>query len=110
MCGCASRDSSATYAVPGFRCDASITLIPPAGMFGGDTLVHVFPPSCVTCTRPVLVPAQITPAETVESASAWMFPPGDGAARTPLVGSSGFGGGAPSGPVRSGLIVRQVSP
>ena len=26
------------------------------------TFVQVFPPSCVTCTRPSLVPAQMTPA------------------------------------------------
>src|ERR1051326_685009 len=37
-----------------------------SGKFGMLTLLHDFP-SLVTCTRPFPVPAQITPAFTVES-------------------------------------------
>ena len=49
-----------TYAVPGSYRDASIELIVPQGNRLGMelvTLVHVVPPSRVTCTRPSFVPA-----------------------------------------------------
>src|SRR6516165_5661708 len=98
------------YALPAFACEASITLIAPAGRSFGVTLVHVLPPSRVTCTTPVLAPVQITPAEIGETASVWMTPPEAGSPRAlPVGGSVGWDGGA-TGTVRSGLIVRHVVP
>ena len=50
---------TATYAVPLSNDDPSIWLTRPrSGMSGGVTLVHVLPPSRVTCTRPSSEPAQ----------------------------------------------------
>src|SRR5262245_8779339 len=105
MCGCESRDSSATYAEPAFVCDASMTLMPPGGMFFGVTLVQVRPLSRVTCTRPVLVPTQISPFATGDGASDWIVPPAAGPPPRPVCA----GGACPAGgAVRSGLIARQV--
>src|SRR5260370_28954259 len=109
MCGCASRDNSATYAVPAFACDASITLIPAGGRLGGVTFAHVFPPSRVMWTSPVLVPTHSTPAATGDGASDWIDPPGAGAP-TPLGPGGGGGIGTPGGAARSGLMARQVFP
>src|SRR5579859_1084002 len=44
------------------------------GIFG-VTFVHVLPPSCVTCTSPSFVPAQITPALARDSAMAYTTSP-----------------------------------
>src|ERR1700683_5475102 len=110
MCGWPSRESSATYAVPAVLCDASMMLTAPGGSLGSGTLAQVLPASRVICTRPVLVPTQISPAATGEGARAWIDPPGAGAARPLPVGGSGLAGGAPSGPGRSGLMACQVSP
>src|SRR5258708_9457310 len=109
MCGCASRDSSATYAVPAFACDASTMLMPPGGRLGGVTFAHVFPSSRVTWTRPVLVPTQITPAATGDGASDWIDPPGAGAPTPPAPGGGGWIV-TPGGAARSGLMVRHVLP
>ena len=50
-----------TYAAPALNADASIWLTrPKSGMPGGVTLVHVLPPSRVTCTRPSSEPVQMT--------------------------------------------------
>src|SRR5438552_10443274 len=110
MCGWPSRARGATYAVPAFECDESMMLMPAGGMFGGVTLVHVLPASRVSWTTPVLAPTQITPAATGDKASAWIDPPGAAAARPLPAGGSGVGGGAPSGPVRSGLTLVHVTP
>jgi hypothetical protein len=49
---------TATYAPPGSKADASMMLTRPnSGMSFGVTLVHVFPPSRVTLTRPSSDPA-----------------------------------------------------
>ena len=73
-----------------------MTLIAAGGRFGGVTFVHVLPPSRVTCTQPVLVPTQITPALTGEGASAWIDPPARGGPRAlPVGAAAGCAGGAP---------------
>src|SRR5438105_3064345 len=83
----------------------------PGTFVGGVTFVHVLPASRVTCTKPVLVPTQITPRPapgTGDGASAVIEPPGAGAP-TPVAAPAGSAiGGAPLGRVRSGLIVRHV--
>src|SRR6476469_5567324 len=109
MCGCASRDSSAAYAVPAFACDASITLMLVGGRFGGVTFDHVLPPSRVTWISPVLVPTQITPAVTGDSASVVMDPPAAGDPAPPLPAAAA-GTVKPGGAARSALIRRHVSP
>src|SRR4051812_47721400 len=66
------------YAVPASNRDGSTLLIVPhGGRFGMFfvTLVHVLPPSRVNCTRPSLVPAQISPACFGDSAIAKTTPP-----------------------------------
>src|SRR6266508_1429860 len=103
MCGCASRDHSATYAVPAFECDASMTLTPAGGRLGGVTFAHVLPLSRVTWIRPVLVPTQISPASTGDGASDWIDPPGAGAPTpTPPAAAAGWIS-TPGGAARSGL-------
>src|SRR5882672_10389473 len=111
MCGWTSRDSIAAYAVPAFACDASITLMPVDGRFGGVTFAQVLPLSRVTWMRPLLVPAQITPAVTGDSASDWIDPPTAGAP-TPVSRSPGAaaGAGPPGGVRRSGLMRCHVCP
>src|SRR5512143_3791152 len=110
MCGCRSVDRIAANDVPASWCEASMTLTLPGALVGGVTFVHVLPPSRVTCTRPVLVPTQITaplPA-TGDGASAVIEPPGAGAP-TPVAAPAGAAtGGAPLGRARSGLIARHV--
>src|SRR5258708_37450939 len=103
MCGWPSRESSAAYAAPAFACDASTMLIAAGGRLGGVTFVHVRPASRVTWIKPVLVPTQITPAVTGESASVWIDPPGAGAP-TPPPPAGGGGSWVPGGAARSGLI------
>src|SRR5574341_300835 len=73
------------------------------------TLLHVFPPSRVTCTSPSLVPAQISPGFKRDSAIAKTTP----AYSTPMLS----GVNPPEEPillwslsVRSGLITRQLLP
>src|SRR5437762_11111586 len=54
-----------TYAAPASKWDGSMfSTVPHGGRFGMFlvTFVHVLPASRVTCTRPSLVPAQMTPA------------------------------------------------
>src|SRR5262245_31647685 len=111
MCGCASRERSATYAVPAFACDASMMLMLPAGRFGGVTFAQVLPSSRVTCTSALLVPTQIVPAATGDGASDVIDPPAAGAP-TPVSRSAGETSGAgPRGTTsRSGLIVFHVCP
>src|SRR6266581_3539490 len=109
MCGCASRESNATYAAPAFAWEASMTLMPLGGRFFGVTFVHVLPASRVTWIRPVLAPTQITPASTGDGASEVIDPPGAGAP-TPPPAAAASGGGAPGSAARSGLMVRHVSP
>src|SRR4029079_1290153 len=109
MCGCASRDSSAAYAVPALACDASRTLMPAGGRLGGVTFDHVLPLSRVTWISPVLVPAQMTPAVTGDGASVVIDPPAAGAP-TPPPPAAAAGTVNPGGAARSGLIVRHVSP
>src|SRR6266511_5277962 len=85
--------------------------VPHDGMPGmpAVTLVHVFPPSRVTCTRPSFVPAQIKPALRGDSAMANTTP----AYSTPMLS-----GVRPpeicclllSFSVRSGLITCQLLP
>src|SRR5580765_1036180 len=99
MCGCASRDNSAAYAVPPCACDASMTLMPAGGRFGGVTFVQVLPPSRVRWMSPVLVPTHITPAAIGDAASDWIDPPGAGAPTPPPPGG-GAGGGVPGGTAR----------
>src|SRR5437016_3140717 len=106
ICGCASRESKATYAVAAFVCDASMTLMPAGGRFGGVTFVHPLPPSRVSWMRPVLVPAQITPAATGDGASDWIDPPAAGAPTPPARPAGAAAGGAPGGAARSGLMAR----
>src|SRR5579862_3230275 len=110
MCGCASRDKSAAYAVPACACDASMTLMPAGGRFGGVTFDHVFPPSRVTWMNPVLVPTQITPAATGDGASVVIDPPAAGAPTPPPPAVAASGSFTPAGAARSALIRRQVSP
>src|ERR1035437_2779457 len=98
----------AAYAVPPCACEASMTLMLP-GTFGGVTLVHVRPPSRVTWIIRVLVPTQITPATTGESASVVIDPPAAGAP-TPPPPSAGAADAARGGAARSGLMARQVCP
>src|SRR5436190_23066557 len=96
MCGLRSFESIAAYAVPASWCEASMTLMLPATLFGGVTFVHVLPPSRVSWMKPVLVPAQITPRPPTgigEGASDVIEPPGAGAP-TPV--------GAPTGSVGRG--------
>src|SRR3569623_631791 len=61
------------YAVPSVYRDGSMLLTVPhcsiPGMFA-VTLVHVFPPSRVSCTSPSFVPAQISPFVIGDSAIA----------------------------------------
>src|SRR5438270_710870 len=84
----------ATYAVAAFACDASMTLMLPA-TFGGVTLVHVRPPSRVTCTNRVLVPVHMTFSFTGDGASAVIEPPTAGAPTPPPADSaSGLGAAA----------------
>src|SRR5579884_908156 len=109
MCGWLSRESRAMYAVPPFLCEASMTLMLPAGSFGGVTSVQVLPSSRVRWTRPVLAPAQIRPAVTVEGAIDVIEPPGAGAP-TPPTCPAGDGATPPLGAVRSGLIRCHVKP
>src|SRR5215471_15642951 len=104
MCGCASRDSSATYAVPPFACDASITLMLAGGRFEGVTFDHVLPPSRVRWIKPVLVPTQITLAATGDGASVVMDPPAAGAP-TPPPPTAAAGTVKPGGAARSVLIL-----
>src|SRR5258706_432781 len=75
MCGCASRDSIAAYAVPAAACDASITLMPVDGRSRGLTFVQVLPLSRVRWARALAAPAQITPALSRDSPSDWVDPP-----------------------------------
>ena len=50
---------TATYAAPGSKLEASMMLTRPnSGISFGVTLVHVLPPSRVTCTSPSSDPAQ----------------------------------------------------
>src|SRR3954469_2418403 len=98
------------YAVPALECDASTTLIAPAGRFFGVTLLHVLPPSRVTWTRPVLLPTHITPPATGEIASAWIDPPAAGPL-TVLPAANAFESSAtPFGAARSGLTACHVRP
>src|SRR5262249_12842168 len=60
--------------------------------------------------RFVLVPIQITPAATVDGASAVIDPPAAGAPTPPLPTAAGSGGGDPGGTARSELITRHVTP
>src|SRR5437773_9114575 len=110
MCGRASRDNSAANARPASACDASMTLMPAGGMFGGVTLVHVLPPSRVTWIKPVLVPAQITPAATVDGASVVIDPPCAGAPTPPPPAVAASGSVTPAGLARSELTTRHVCP
>src|SRR5213594_3428128 len=48
---------------------------PETGRSGIDTSSHVLPSSLVSLIRPLLVPTQITPRRTVDSASDWIAPP-----------------------------------
>src|SRR5437870_12072845 len=102
----------ATYAVPASWRDGSmLPTVPHGGRFVMFfvTFVHVFPPSRVTCTRPSLVPTQITPACFGDSAIAWIT----SAYSTPMLS----GVNPPelccrllSFSVRSGLISCQLCP
>src|SRR5437870_6874603 len=110
MCGCASRDNSAAKARPASACDASMTLIPAGGRFGGVTFVHVLPASRVTWMNPVLVPTQITPAATVEGASDVIDPPCAGAPTPPPPAVAAVDSVTPGGAARSALVIRHVCP
>src|SRR6476469_3792899 len=110
MCGCASRDNRAMYAVPAFECDASMTLTAAGGSLGGVTFAHVRPLSRVTWMRPVLVPTQMRPAATVDGASDWIEPPGAGPLTLPPPADADGWIDTPGGAARSGLIARQVRP
>src|SRR5438045_6043594 len=97
MCGRRSLDNTATNAVRASWCDASMTLTLPGAFVGGVTFVHVLPASRVTCTKPVLVPTQITPRPapgTGDGASAVIEPPGAGAL-TPVAAPAGSAIGMP---------------
>src|SRR5439155_36747 len=48
---------------------------PGTGTSGFDTSSHVLPSSLASLIRPLLVPTQITPRRTVDSASDWIAPP-----------------------------------
>src|SRR5207249_5327618 len=48
---------------------------PGTGRSGTDTSSQVLPSSLVSLIRPLLVPTQITPRRTVDSASDWIAPP-----------------------------------
>src|SRR6266542_4922136 len=88
-----------------------LLMVPQGGRFGifDVTFVHVFPPSRVSCTRPSLVPAQISPFSSLDSAIANTTP----AYSTPMLS-----GVSPpelcclllSFSVRSGLITCQLLP
>src|SRR6266705_2859276 len=85
-----------------------MTLMLP-GTFGGVTFVHVLPPSRVRWIKRVLVPTQITPDVTGESASVVIDPPAAG----PLTfepASPDATGLVPGSAARSGLMTRQVWP
>ena len=80
-----------------------------SGSPAGVTLVHVAPPSFVTCTRPSFVPAQMTPRSSGDSAIEKTTP----AYSTERLSTVR----PPESPimlrslsVRSGLIARQVLP
>src|SRR5262245_6969756 len=87
-----------------------MTLTPAGGIFGGVTLLHVFPPSRVTWMNPVLVPAQITPGMTGDGAGVVIEPPCAGAPTPPPPAAAAAGMSPPGGAARSPLIRRHVSP
>src|SRR6185436_4141275 len=111
MCGFRSFDRIAAYAVPASWCDASMTLMLPATLFGGVTFAHVLPPSRVTWMKPVLDPTQITPRPPTaagEGARDVIEPPAAGAP-TPVGAPTASGGSvAPGGRAKSVLITRHV--
>src|SRR3954468_12501076 len=66
------------YAVPAsWRDGSTLPTVPHGGRLGMFfvTFVQLLPASRVTCTRPSLVPTQMTPACFGDSAIAWMTPP-----------------------------------
>jgi hypothetical protein len=75
----------------------------------GVTLVQLFPPSRVTCTRPSLVPAQITPLSFGDSAMAKTTLKYS-TLRLSIVRPPESPSLLRSFRVRSGLISRQVTP
>src|SRR5579862_6010409 len=86
-----------------------MTLMLPATL-GGVTLDHVRPPSRVTCTSRVLVPAQITLAFTGDGASAVIEPPAAGAPTPVPTFAAAAAASAFRGAARSGLMMRQCCP
>src|SRR5215472_1706954 len=104
--------STVRYAVPASKCEASmLEIVPQSGMPGrlAVTLVQVLPASRVSCTRPSLVPAQMTPASLGDSAMAKTTP----AYSTPMLSPVR----PPENPmrvlslrVRSGLMTCQLLP
>src|SRR5213592_2460216 len=98
------------YAVPALPCDASTTLMGPGGRSFGVTFVQVAPRLRVTCTRPVLVPTQITSPAIGEIAIAWIEPPVAGPLTVLPPAAAPGASATPLGAARSGLIVFQVCP
>src|SRR5512146_341475 len=65
------NNTSTAYASPASKCDASsenTSARSMRGTFGMLASLHVLPPSRVTLIKPLLVPTQINPGVTVESA------------------------------------------
>src|SRR5581483_4171396 len=90
----------ANAAAASWRPASMISNAPPAGRSGGDTLRQVAPPSVVSCTTPLFVAAQMTPALTADSE------------KVVIEGTCGerVGAGRPGTFVRSGLTSFQVIP
>src|SRR6478736_5422466 len=84
-----------------WRPASMISNAPPAGRSGGDTLRQVLPASAVRWTRPLFVPAQKTPGDTVESENVVI----DG-----TCGKRGGADGAFPASVKSGLTSCHVMP
>src|SRR5215468_27746 len=76
---------------------------------GGATLVHLAPPSVVSCTTPSPLPAQSTLTSSGEGASAVIVPKAEGVTVDPYLPA--FGGMSQVAPrVRSPLIGVQLRP
>src|SRR4051812_13229158 len=99
--------STATYAVAGSKCDASIANTSARagkGRLGTDTSSQDLPAFRVTLIKPLFVPIQMRPGVTVESDIDMIAPP-------PVPGGEfGGGGGASARIARSGLIAVQCVP
>src|ERR1041385_7781914 len=111
MCGCRSLERTATNATPASWWDASMMLMLPGAFVGGVTFVQVLPASRVRCTKPVLVPTQMTPRpapDTGDGASAVIEPPGAGALTPVAAPVASAAVGVAFGLAKSGLILRHV--